>query len=209
MLDMMELYLDAESFRTLAHFKGKKPAVGLKPVLLFAGTPFENPVADEYTLAKSMFTDFFKGQPMDRVDVEGLQYIVSISAEEPSAESETKPPIRLRVYLIRTRRSGQRLPRIDVEEIGPRMDFRVGRVQNADETTMREALRKAKTTEERTKKNISTDTMGDKIGRIHLDRQDLSQLQTRKMKGLKRGRHAQEDEFEGLSDDEPKRSRRD
>lgn len=30
--------------------------------------------------------------------------------------------------------------------------------------------------------------MGDKIGRIHLGRQDLGELQTRKMKGLKRGR---------------------
>ena len=30
--------------------------------------------------------------------------------------------------------------------------------------------------------------MGDKIGRIHLGKQDLGDLQTRKMKGLKRGR---------------------
>ncbi len=30
--------------------------------------------------------------------------------------------------------------------------------------------------------------MGDKVGRIHLGRQDLGNLQTRKMKGLKRGR---------------------
>ena len=30
--------------------------------------------------------------------------------------------------------------------------------------------------------------MGDKIGRIHLGKQDLGELQTRKMKGLKRGR---------------------
>jgi hypothetical protein len=28
--------------------------------------------------------------------------------------------------------------------------------------------------------------MGDKIGRVHLGKQDLSDLQTRKMKGLKR-----------------------
>ena len=34
--------------------------------------------------------------------------------------------------------------------------------------------------------------MGDKIGRIHLGRQDLSALQTRKMKGLKRGRDVDE-----------------
>ena len=38
--------------------------------------------------------------------------------------------------------------------------------------------------------------MGDKIGRIHLGRQDLSDLQTRKMKGLKRERTAQEEEEE-------------
>ena len=30
--------------------------------------------------------------------------------------------------------------------------------------------------------------MGDKMGRIHLGKQDFSDLQTRKMKGLKRGR---------------------
>ena len=30
--------------------------------------------------------------------------------------------------------------------------------------------------------------MGDKIGRIHVGKQDLTQLQTRKMKGLKRSR---------------------
>lgn len=38
------------------------------------------------------------------------------------------------------------------------------------------------------KKNIDTDIIGDKVGRIHLGRQDLSALQTRKMKGLKRSR---------------------
>ena len=40
----------------------------------------------------------------------------------------------------------------------------------------------------KTKKNVETDLVGDKIGRIHLGRQDLSELQTRKMKGLKRSR---------------------
>jgi len=40
------------------------------------------------------------------------------------------------------------------------------------------------------KKNVETDIVGDKIGKIHLGRQDLSELQTRKMKGLKRGRDA-------------------
>ena len=41
--------------------------------------------------------------------------------------------------------------------------------------------------------------MGDKIGRIHLGKQDLSELQTRKMKGLKRARDV--DKENGEMDD--------
>ncbi|KAJ6445731.1 Brix domain-containing protein-like protein [Purpureocillium lavendulum] len=197
-LDMLELYLDPESFRTMAQFKNKKFAVGLRPMLLFAGSAFESPVSNEYTLAKSMLLDFFKGEPSDKIDVEGLQYIVSVTAEDAvvggAGDGDVKPAIHLRVYLIRTKRSGQKLPRVEVEEIGPRMDLRVGRVQEADESMLKEAMRKARGTEEKTKKNVTTDSMGDKIGRVHLGRQDLSQLQLRKMKGLKRSRGGDDDE---------------
>lgn len=36
-------------------------------------------------------------------------------------------------------------------------------------------------------KNVQTDALGSTIGTLHVGRQDLSRLQTRKMKGLKRG----------------------
>ena len=103
-------------------------------MLLFAGTPFENPIPDEYTAAKSFFIDFFKGEPADKVDVEGLQYLVSISARDSVEGEEAKPMIHLRLYLIRTKRSGQKLPRVEVEEMGPRMDFRVGRYKEPEES---------------------------------------------------------------------------
>ncbi len=48
----------------------------------------------------------------------------------------------------------------------------------------------------RPKKNVETDIVGDKVGRIHLGRQDLGDLQTRKMKGLKRARLEREEEEE-------------
>ena len=50
-------------------------------------------------------------------------------------------------------------------------------------------------------KNVETDAVGDKIGRIHLGRQDLNELQTRKMKGLKRGRITDAEE-DGAEEDE-------
>ena len=43
--------------------------------------------------------------------------------------------------------------------------------------------------------------MGDKIGRIHLGRQDLRELQTRKMKGQKRGRDTNAEE-DGVEEEE-------
>jgi ribosome production factor 2 len=200
--DMLELYLDNNTYRGLSQFRTKKFAIGLRPMLLFAGTAFESPVANEFTLAKSLFTDFFKGEDSDMIDVEGLQYIVSITAEETTGEGEAKPTIHLRTYLIRTKRSGQKLPRVEVEEMGPRMDFRVGRIREPDEATRKEAMKKPRGLEERTKKNITTDSMGDKLGRVHLGRQDLSELQTRKMKGLKRSRAEKEAEAEDGEDDE-------
>ncbi|CEJ90647.1 Putative Ribosome biogenesis protein RPF2 [[Torrubiella] hemipterigena] len=195
LLDMLELHLDADSFRAMAQFKTKKFAVGMRPMVLFAGTPFESPVANEYTLAKSLLLDFFRGEPLEKVDVEGLQYMVSVTAEEDTG-ADTKPAIHLRVYAIRTKRSGQRLPRVELEEIGPRMNFRVGRSREADEAMLKDALKTPRGLEERTKKNITTDVMGDKIGRVHLGKQDLSNMQTRKMKGLKRSRN--DDDEDGL-----------
>lgn len=207
-LDMLELYIDAESFRTLSQFKNQKVGVGMKPLLAFSGAIFESPAQNAWTLAKSIFADFFRGTDAAAVDVEGLQYLIHISSAE-EVESQPKPQIHLRVYKIITKRSGQKLPRVETEEIGPRIDFRIGRVQHADESIMREALKKPKQLEPRTKKNIDTDLMGDKIGKVHLGKQDLSTLQTRKMKGLKRGRNEMmevddgaAEQFDGLSDNE-------
>ena len=36
------------------------------------------------------------------------------------------------------------------------------------------------------KKNVSRDAFGTQLGRVHMQKMDLSKLQTRKMKGLKR-----------------------
>lgn len=201
-LDMLELHLDQETHRKIDQFKGRKFAVGLRPMIVFAGTAFDSPVSNEYTLAKSFFLDFFRGEGSDKIDVEGLQYMVSISAEEPVGDSD-KPAIHLRVYLISTKRSGQKMPRVEVEEMGPRMDFRVGRVQEPDEAMLKEAMKTPRGLEERTKKNVTTDAMGDKLGRIHLGRQDLGELQTRKMKGLKRSRDVVDDEPAGADDEAP------
>ncbi|KAL8884449.1 MAG: hypothetical protein Q9192_006842 [Flavoplaca navasiana] len=186
-LDMLELYVIKDTARTLAQFKGEKCKVGLKPLLSFSGTQFESPVSNQYTLAKSMLTDFFRGGESATVDVEGLQYMINFAAGEDAQDGSTAK-IHMRCWRIITKRSGQKVPRVELEEMGPRIDFSVGRTKEAEASVWKEAMKKAKGMEAKPKKNIETDIVGDKIGRIHLGKQDLTELQTRKMKGLKRER---------------------
>jgi ribosome production factor 2 len=199
-LDMLELYIDPETFRTISQFKGAKASVGLKPMISFSGTLFDSPTPNAYTLAKSMFIDLFRGQEVPSIDVEGLQYMIHIAAAEEQ-DGQPLPQIQLRVYRILTKKSGQKLPIVETEEMGPRMDFRVGRTKEAEEAIMKEALKKPKQLQPKTKKNIETDPIGDKIGRIHMGKQDLSNLQTRKMKGLKRHLDSMALDEDGEDDD--------
>lgn len=168
--------------------------VEMKPMILFAGSAWEDSTATVYQMLKSMFLDTFKGEETTKIDVEGLQYVMMVAAEEPV--EGTAPVVHLRWYKIRTKRSGQKLPRVELNEVGPQFDFKVGRVREADESVMKEAMKQGKRPQdsERTKKNITMDSIGDKIGRVHLGRQDLTELQTRKMKGLKRRAGVDDDE---------------
>lgn len=143
MLDMLELYVVQDTARTLSQFKGEKCKIGVKPLLSFSGVQFEDPVPNQYTLAKSVFTDFFRGGETQTVDVEGLQLLISFFVGEPDV-GEQLPQIHMRCWKIVTKRSGQRLPRVEVEEMGPRLDFRVGRTKEADERVWKDAMKKAK-----------------------------------------------------------------
>ncbi|KAF3928293.1 hypothetical protein AA313_de0208939 [Arthrobotrys entomopaga] len=180
----------------MSDFKNSKAGVGLKPMISFSGSIFEN--NPTYAQMKLLFLDFFHGNTVPEVDVESLQYMISISAADPTDENPN-PKIHFRTYMLKTMRSGHKLPRVELEEMGPRMDFKIGRIQEANPDFMKQAMQKAKGQEMRTKKNISIDPMGDKIGKIHVDRQDLGKLQTRKMKGLKkRSRNESDDEDDDI-----------
>ncbi len=142
-LDMLELYVVQETARTLQQFKGEKCKIGVKPLLSFSGAQFESPIANQYTLAKSMFVDFFRGGETQTVDVEGLQLLISFFAGE-DGKGEEKANIQMRCWKIVTKRSGQKVPRVEVEEMGPRIDFVVGRIRQADDGVWKEAMKRAK-----------------------------------------------------------------
>ena len=61
--------------------------------------------------------------------------------------------------------------------------------------------------QEKKVKNIEFDDIGDKFGRVHMGKQDLDKLQTRKMKGLKRGAADDEEDDAGEAAGSGKRQR--
>ena len=98
---------------------------------------------------KDLMMDFFRGQTVETMEIDGLQHVISISAGEqthdPSSTKEDLPNILLRVYLIGSRKvAGSKVPRIELEEMGPRMDLKLGRWQEPNEEMMSMALKKPK-----------------------------------------------------------------
>ncbi|KAF8246022.1 Brix-domain-containing protein [Wilcoxina mikolae CBS 423.85] len=175
--DIHEFGVDPDTYRGLQSFKGEKPAVGMKPMMVFSGDVWEHD--EQMRGVKTLWMDFFRGEEVKSVDVEGLQYVLSFLAAEAGR-------FHIRGHMIRTEKSGQKLPRVEVVEAGPRLDLVCRRRQEAGEEMRKEALKVPRKQVPKTKKNVGMDIIGDKIGRIHTGKQDLGKLQTRKMKGLKK-----------------------
>lgn len=70
--------------------------------------------------------------------------------------------------------------------LGPSIDFKLRRTKLASDDLYKEACRIPRELKPITKKNISRDAFGSKLGRIHMGKQDIGRIQTRKMKGLKK-----------------------
>jgi len=198
--DMIELLI--VNGKLMQDFAKQTFNVGMKPMIVFNGALFdEHPV---YQHIKSLFTDFFRNEETSLLDPAGLQHVIIVSAgaaegadvpEDAPAGSPLLPQVHFRVYLLKTEPSTTpKMPRVELDEVGPRLDFAIGREQRANPDMEKQAFKRGKQVE-KTKKNIEMDSMGDQLGRIHVGKQDLSQLQTRKMKGLKR-------QFDQVSDDD-------
>ncbi|KAK9298043.1 hypothetical protein QLX08_008539 [Tetragonisca angustula] len=120
-------------------------------------------------------------KPLDTVEkirLQGLEHVLSFTAVENK--------ILLRSYRIRLKKSDCRIPRIELEEIGPRADLICRRTKLASEDLFKQACKKPKELKVKKKKNISVDKLGTTYGRIHIGAQNINSIQTRKMKGLKK-----------------------
>ncbi|CAL1585258.1 unnamed protein product [Knipowitschia caucasica] len=175
-LDMVELGI--EKYAPLKQFKTETCPEGTKPMLVFAGEAFN--MDFELKRLKSLLIDFFRGPKVEGVRLAGLEHVLHFTALDNR--------IYMRSYRCVLKKSGCRTPRIELEEMGPSFDFVVRRTHLASEQLYKLAHRQPKALKPKKKKNISHDAFGTKFGRVHMQKQDLTKLQTRKMKGLRKRR---------------------
>ena len=171
---------------------------------------------------KSLFMDFFNAEVIDSICLPGLEHVISVSlAPTPTSlngtqedDSKSLPKVHFRTYTVRLLSSGTRIPRVELEPMGPFLDMTLRRHQAADTELWKAAMKRPKMKKTdvekglgKKRKNMEVDEMGDLRGRVHVMKQDLERLQTRKMKGLKAG-IGEEDEESGEEDVNRRKKRR-
>ncbi|KAJ8588949.1 Brix-domain-containing protein [Rhizopogon salebrosus TDB-379] len=215
-LDMCELGID--KFVSMAEFKTPKSTPGHKPMMHFASELFDTHT--RFIQLKSLLTDLFNGEVIESICLPGLEHMISVTlspapslqtanpilGESQDEDLQNLPKVHIRTYTVKLLPSGTRVPRVELTEMGPFIDLSLRRHQDADPEMWKAAMKRPKLKKQdlekglgKKRKNMEVDEMGDLRGRVHIAKQDLSMLQTRKMKGLK---SVPEDEEEDSEDSE-------
>lgn len=174
-LDMIEF--GVKQYKGLGEFKNEKIGVMSKPCLIFNGDKWK--MSDELRRIKNLFVDIFNGEEIESIRLQGIEHALSFTVVDDLT-------IMMRSYKIVLKKSGVRTPRIELEEIGPSVDFSIRRTKIASKDLWKLANRKPAELKVTKKKNVSRDGLGNVNARVHIDKQVITKLQTRKMKGLRK-----------------------
>jgi len=173
-------------YKSMREFGGASAGAvaGSKPCLLFQGDDFET--HEGLKLAKNILADIFRGRVVDRINLKGIDRVIACTAlTNPGGE----PVVMFRQYVIKYKKSGTRLPRVELVEMGPRFDFTCARVRQAPPDVKREAYAKSRVAKKQ--KNVTQDALEGKVGRLYVEKQTgFESLGAAKMKGMKRERRA-------------------
>ncbi len=154
-----------------------------KPCFVFSGSEFDGPPSSSaHAQLKNFFVDAFRGRVVDSINLKGIDRVIFFTCAPDNANV-----VLMRHYAIRLKRSGTRVPRVHLEDIGPSLDLRIRRRQEAPYDLYKEAtpaidaaLRKKK------EKNVTDSELDGAVGRVWLKPQDLQSLPLKKPKGRNR-----------------------
>lgn len=175
LLDMVELGI--KEYKEMNEFHNEKIGTCVKPCLVFNGPKWAQ--TEEMRRLKSLFIDAFHREMVNAIRLQGIEHVLSFTLTDDNQ-------ILMRSYKIALKKSGLKTPRIEVNEIGPRIDFAVRRTKIASDDLYKLARKQPKQLKPTQKKNISRDRLGNTHGRVHVGRQQIAKVQTRKVRALRK-----------------------
>lgn len=195
MLDMIEV--GVTRFKSMDDYGGKVPKkrVGSKPLMLFVGDVWQqNDTTKRY---QSFLVDFYRGDPVDKLVVQGLDHLMVFAlTEKIDASNNCVKTIHQRTYFCKLKKNpdGGKNPLPLLLPCGPDLDMVVRRDQLASDELWRAAIKQPTAAKKKKIKNQSTNIFGETIGRLHMDKQDIDKMQGRKSKALRRAHKVEAEE---------------
>lgn len=164
-LDMVEF--GVENFKSIEDF-GARISVGMKPILIFSGEPFETDF--DMIRIKNLLNDFFLGPRPTYLRIKGIEHVIMFVAHGGR--------IFMRPYMIEQKKiAGCDRPEAICHEMGPQLDLVVRRTKLANHEHFDQACKqKPKAPKSSKNKNIKTDEVGNVFGKIHIGRQNFDKM---------------------------------
>lgn len=179
--DLVEV--GVENFKPMESFSYDKkvaPRVGSKPFIAFIGDGFEN--SEELKHLKEVLLDLFRGEVVENLNLSGLDRVYVCTAVSSNKLFFTHCAMRLK-------KSGTVIPRMELVEVGPSMDFVVRRHRLPNDGLKKEAMKTATSGQPKKMKNVQRDVIQGKIGKIYVPDQQVGGMAlSNDVKGLKRQR---------------------
>ena len=175
---------------------GYAKLVGSKPLLSFVG---EWDDKEETKRCKNFLCDLLRGPDVDEVNLAGLDHVVACGLRTCAATGATL--VDIAPHALRLTKSGTPVPKANLDPSGPKMVLQLRRDHRPSLELWKLALKQPKELKPKKKKNVKTTDLGDTVGRIHLGKQNTDEIQTRKVKALKK-RDAAGDDDDASDDDD-------
>ncbi|CAL9207184.1 unnamed protein product [Musa hybrid cultivar] len=179
--DLVEVGVD--NFRPMESFEYDKkltPRIGSKPFFAFVGEGFES--VEELKHLKEVLLDLFRGEVVENFNLAGIDHVFVCTALSSSTVFFTHCALRLK-------RSGTAIPRMELVEVGPSMDLVVRRHRLPNDSLKKEAMKTTNGQLKKKIKNVSSDVLQGKIGKIYIPDQKVGGIAlSNDVKGLKRER---------------------
>lgn len=176
LLDMQEFAV--KEYKSIQTFRKPEALLGSKPLVLFQGSSFESD--ERMKRSRSLLLDFFSGPRPQKVMLQGLDQVVVCSAIEGAGPAAASSPAAITVkrFRLQMKKSGTRLPHVELDEMGPSFKLELDRSKDPDRERWKQAIKIPKEVKVKKVKNISKDYMGKRRARIHMGKQDFDQIHT-------------------------------